>query len=505
MTDLSKLSDVELQALYRGGGAPAAPVVDLSSMSDADLQALHAKTQPQGFMANALDFAKSIPRGLIQGLTSLPNPSMVPIEDELAATAPAREAAKEKLLSQVPAPQGRVGQVGEAVGASLGNPMSYVGPGGLLLKLGGAALSGAGGEGSRQAAEGTILEKPAQIVGALAGGVAAAKTLGPGAPKAAVPTSSELFTQAREGYKAARSGGLEVHPDAVSGWAAKVEQELVGPDHGFTGGPQGVAPKTIGVLGNLQAAPPGAVITASNLDAIRKNLGRIAEETQPAQGGFAKPTPDAAAATIALQRLNAFTEDLGNLPPGAVLAGDAAAYVRATREANANWAAGQRVRDLDTRLTKAENAAERQVAGSLDSQIKIKAGQLLDNPQKTRGLTADELAQLKLINSGDWKSNILRQAGRGGAGVIPVMGQIAAAGPVFAAAGPVGLAAQGGVAAALYGARKGAEAMTKGRAKELVEMLAKRSPEYERRVRDLPQADTTSGKAALIRALLGIQ
>ena len=458
---------------------------------------------PQGFMANTADFVKSIPRGLITGLTSASNPSMVPTEDEQMAVAPIRQAATETLKAPTYAPQGPAGRVGEAIGEGLGNPVSYIGPGGLALKVGGAVLSSAGSEGARQATEGTTFEKPAAIAGAVAGGVLAGKTLGPGAPKAVVPTSKELFQVGGEGYKRARNSGLEVKPDAVSSWATKVEQELSGADYGFTGGSQGVAPKTFRVLGTLQAVPKGAVVTASNLDALRKNLGRIAQETQPAgPGGFAKPTPDAAAASIVLKRLGDFSE---NLPQGSILAGNAADYVRATKQANANWGAGERTRDFDARLTKAENATDRQVAGSLDSQIKIKAGQLLDNPSKVKGLTPQELAQLQLINSGSKFSNLLRQAGRGGAGVIPIMAQLTAAAPLAAATGGASIIPQAVLAAGLYGARKGSEAMTKSRAKELAEMLAKRSPEYERRAANLPPADNTQQQAAILRALLNTQ
>lgn len=460
-------------------------------------------TKPQGLVGHALDFVKSIPRGLITGLTSAPNPSMVPIQDEQAAVADTRQAATDTLKGKTYAPQGPVGRIGEAIGEGVGNPISYIGPGGLPLKVGGAVLSSAGSEGARQSAEGTAFEKPAAFAGAVAGGLAAGKVLGSGAPKAAIPTSKELFQVGGEGYKQARNSGLEVKPDAVSSWATKVEQELSGADHGFTGGRDGVAPKTFNVLGTLQNAPEGAVVTASNIDALRKNLGRIAQETQPAgPGGFAKPTPDAAAASIALKRLGDFSE---NLPQGSVLAGNAEDYVRATKTSNANWAAGTRTRDFDARLTKAENATDRQVAGSLDSQIKIKAGQLLDNPQKLKGLTSEEAAQLQLINSGGPVSNTLRQLGRGGAGVIPIMTQVAAAGPLAAATGGASLAPQAALAAALYGARKGSEAITKSRAKELADMLAKRSPEYERRVSELPPADNSESIAALARALLNVR
>lgn len=455
---------------------------------------------PQGFAANALDFVKSIPRGIVSGLTSAPNPSMVPTGDEEAAVAPTRAQATQTLQAQTPEPQGRYGKLGEAVGQGVGNPVSYLGPGGLGLKIGGAVASSLASEGSRQAAEGTPYEKPAAIAGAIAGGAVAGKTLGPTNPKAAVPTMDELLAAGSQGYKTARNSGLEVKPGAMQLWALRVEKELKGPDHGFTGGNYGTANKTLDLVDAIQRPPKGtAAIAAPGLDTIRKNLQNIAEETQPAQGGFAKPTPDAAAATIALRRFNEYTEAI---PGGDVLAGSAKDYVRALKQANSDWGAGRRLQDFETRLTKAERATDRQVAGSLDSQIKSKAGALLDNKAKVAGLSAEEKAQLELINSGGPVSNTLRQLGRGGAGVVPIMGQLAAAGPLAAATGGASIIPQAALAAGLYGARKGSEAITKSRANTLAEMLAKRSAEYERRVAELPAVDSMPNKAALLRALL---
>jgi hypothetical protein len=478
-----------------------APESDIDAYIASEGVSLDQLKAPQGVMANAMDFAKSIPRGIVSGLTSAPNPSMVPIEDEQAAVAPTRQAATGTLKAPLPEPQGPAGKVGEAVGEGLGNPISYLGPGGLGLKVGGAALSSAASEAAGQATEGTSYENPARLAAALAGGAAAGKTLGPTAPKAAVPTSKELLDAGSAGYKQARNSGLELDPSSGSTWATKVEQELSGPDFGFTGGKNGVAKKTFDVLSEIQAPPGGAVITASNIDTIRARLKLIAEEVQPAAapGGMPKPTPDAKAATIALKRLGEFTE---NIDPNTVLAGNPADYVRATKQANADWGAGQRTRDFDARLNKAENATDRQVAGSLDSQIKTKAGQLLDNPHKTGNLSKEEVAQLQLINSGDAKSNILRQLGRGGAGVIPLMAQAATAVPLAAATGGMSVIPQAALAAALYGARKGSEAITKHRANKLAEMLAKRSPEYERRTANLPAPDSSPQTAALLRALL---
>lgn len=489
MPDFSTMSDADLMALVQ----PKSAATDYSKMSDAELMKA-VNGPPQGFMANAMDFVKSIPRGIVSGLTSMPNPSMVPIADEQAAIAPARAQATETLKASTPEPQGRAGKFGQAIGEGLGNPLTYAGPGGIGLKLGGSVLSSLGGEGGRQAAEGTKFETPVQLAGALIGGGAAVKTFGQKAEKAAIPVYRELKDAATADYNAARNSGLELHPQGVASFASKVGQELGGPNHGFTGGQFGDAPKTFSVLDTLQKPPAGAVITASNVDAIRKNLGRLARETSDG-----KPTPDAAAASVALEHLNKYTE---NIPQNHILAGDPAEYLRATKQGNANYSAAQRVRSFDAKITKAENNSAGGIATSLENQIKSQARTILNNPKNLRGLNQAEKDQLQLINDGGPVSNTMRQLGRGGAGVIPIMGQLAASGPVLAAGGPLALAAQVALAGGLYGARKGSEAITKNRAKTLAEMLAKRSPEYESRVNALGPHDNSPNIAAMARALI---
>jgi hypothetical protein len=476
---------------------------DNATIDQAMRQAAGVGEAPKGFMANAADFFKSIPRGVVSGLTSAPNPSMVPgLEPETEAVAPTRERALQTLQAPLPAPQGPAGQFGQAMGEGLGNPMSYLGPGSMGLKLGGAALSSLGSEGGRQAAQGTPLEAPASVAGALLGGTAAYKALGPTAPKAAIPTGKELLKSGAAGYKANRKSGLEVAPEGMSSWALKVEQELMGPEHGFKGGQFGTAPRTLAALGELSATPVAgagerALFTASDLHGLRKHLGKLAKETKDF-----KPTEDAAAASIALKRLDEFAEgDIKNF----TLAGDAEDYVRTAQRANADYAAGKRTKEVESRITKAHRKTDEQPAGSIDRQLKAKLGQLQDNEVKTRGYNEAELGQLDVARRGTTGSNILQQFGRGGAGVIPLMGQMAAVPVVGAAAGPLGLIAQALIAGGLYGARKGSEAITKGRAKKLTEMLAKRSPLYEERVKNLPPPDTSPGTAAIIRALLNAQ
>jgi hypothetical protein len=336
-------------------------------------------TAPSGnktWTDSAVDFAKSIPGGIASGLSGFNTAArFITGANEDTSYDPIGDAAGRAFkgaTENLPKPRGVAGKFGAALGEGIGNPLAYAGPGGAMLKVGGAVLSSTGSEAAGQATEGTAYEAPARIVGALAGGVAAAKGLWPKAPKAAAPNYQELKTEANRLYTEARNSGVEFNPQGVSQFATRTEQELAGANYGFTGGADGVAPQTFAVLQRLQNPPPGASISASNVDALRKNLGMLARQT--AEG---KPTPDAAAASIALSKLNSYLEAP---PAGHVVAGDAGLYVRATKQANANYAAGQRVRDWQTRLDNAELDASGQIAGSLENRQKIAARQILKSP-----------------------------------------------------------------------------------------------------------------------------
>lgn len=454
--------------------------------------------------SGVMDFFKSIPRGVIGGLSSAGSALGQATAHEMsqpgmAAEIPGQEqttqALEKNVTGSLPQPQGRAGKFGAAIGESLGNPASYIGPGGLPLKVGGAILSAAGSEGAGQATEGTAYEWPARIAGALAGGVAAAKGLGPTTPKAATPAAAELKASAvsggeHGGYNAALNSGLELDPKGVAGWSQQVRQGLF--NDGLTGGTHGTAPKTWAALDSLDK-PTSGVVTPQGIDALRKTLGRVSREVQQTQGGAIVATEDAAAASQALKKLGSYVE---NIPQSHILAGDAALYANATKEANKNYASYARVRDFEARLEKANLAAQGQIAGSVENQTKAKARQVLNNG--ARGYDDAERAQAKLINSGGPVSNILRNLGRAGAGVVPAL----AHGAIAAGTGGASLGLQIPIAAALYGARKTSEAITKSRANKLVEMLAQRSPEYQSRVANLPQVSNAPNKAAIIRALL---
>lgn len=447
---------------------------------------------PGGVAASAMDFLKSIPGGMINPMAQMARGEQIESEQRASAFGAPNAGPEIPTGNQaaatlgLPTPQGMAGRFGQSVGNFLGNPASYLGPGSAGLKIGGAVLGGLGS----QAGEETGIPG-AQLAGAMAGGVAAGKMLGPTAPRAEIPTAAELKGAAKQGYNAVNASDLKVAPSGVWEVAENAKQELL--RDGFD--PES---KVFKLLGDAQRVPdnPEQFISAQTLGVFNKRLQRIAQETQPANGGAVKPTEDAAAASVALGHFKSFGE---NIPARDVMAGDSAAYSSAFGEANANYAASQRVGNFDTRLTKAENATDRQVYGNIDNQIRQKAGAMLDNPKALRGLSQDEINQLQLINSGTGPTNLLRQLGRGGAAhVIPIMGQLDAAAKTGGASLPVW--------AAMIAARLGSNAITKSRANTFADMLAQRSPLYQQRQNALPPMNNMPLLGSLGRAsILGLQ
>lgn len=447
---------------------------------------------PQQSQRSAVgDFFASIPRGVISGLANTASLSgdAAQIEMGQPLTGPSGPEAT-KILEQnvtgpLPQPQGMAGRFGASMGEALGTPTSFIGPGGLSLKAGGAALSGLGG----QAGEETGLPG-GRLLGSLAGGVAANKAFGPTQEVAAIPTRPELKAEAKVDYQRAIDSGFKIDPSALKNFAIGAEQDLINAGHD--------SDKITRFVQNLQKIPESGdattSVTAQNLDSIRKYLGRVSRETQP--GAPYKPTSDAAAAQAVMGRFKDFIE---NPPPGSVVAGDPEAYTSAIKSGNANYAAGERVGALDFRANKAQNAAERNVAGSLANQIRSRVGGMVDNPALTRGYTPEEFAQLQKINSGDLGSNIVRQFGRGGAlHVIPIGMQLAAAAKTGGMSVPLW--------AGMVGARLADNAILKSRAQNLSNMLAQRSPLYQNRANALSTTSMLPNQMQLLRSsILGIQ
>lgn len=125
------------------------------------------------------DFFKSVPRGFLKGAVgaaSALGQAEAPLDmpPDQAAAVPGQEQStqlvEQNLTGNLHRPETKAGKYGETIGEFLGNPGSYVGPGGMAAKAVTAATGGAGSEFLGQAAEGTKYEPLARFIGAIVGG-----------------------------------------------------------------------------------------------------------------------------------------------------------------------------------------------------------------------------------------------------------------------------------------------------------------------------------------------
>jgi len=208
MTDLSKLSDGDLQALYAKASAPAAPATDLSKMSDDELQAAYEAAQPKAPVSTAEDVAKSAGIGLAKGviaglgtpgdLSNLlakgskvagdyiagklgfePSPDLPQHSALDYLTSSGIQKAVEGQTGDFYKPQTTAGKFAGTAAEFAGNPLSYVGPGSLIAKGATAVGAGLGSE-----AAGAVADKfdspktqaALRLIGAIAGGHGIAST-----------------------------------------------------------------------------------------------------------------------------------------------------------------------------------------------------------------------------------------------------------------------------------------------------------------------------------------
>lgn len=127
--------------------------------------------------SGVMDFLSSLPRGLLSGLSTAASAGGQAANIEMGQDPkdiPDAEATTGILENNVtgvlPKPEGLPGRVGASIGEVLGNPGSYVGPGGLMTKLATGAGAGAGSELAGEATKGGPFELAARLIGGIAGG-----------------------------------------------------------------------------------------------------------------------------------------------------------------------------------------------------------------------------------------------------------------------------------------------------------------------------------------------
>ena len=173
----------------------------------------------------------------------------------------------------------------------------------------------------------------------------------------------------------------------AQGLAADLNKTLL--DSGFRP-TVGSAPGTMAEVARMQPGPNVSDVTVGDLRAARRALGVYAKQVGP---DF-RPTPDAAAANIAIPKIDDF---LGTVSPDLATA-------------NANYSAGLAAKALDYRQMRAEHRAEKTGTGTnIENTLRQEVDKL-----SNRGLTPEEIALKDQIVRGDFTRNALRVLGRGG-------------------------------------------------------------------------------------------
>ena len=313
-------------------------------------------------------------KGVLEGAASLP---VSIYRDILGIATGQKQPTGPPQFGQAPQPGAE--SYARSVGQALGNPQSYLGPGGALPKVLGAIGGGAGAQ-----AGGDIGGTPGAIVGGLLGGAVGGGLVKPKAPVSNVPTTSEIGATAKASYRGLAKAKHPVEPLVANVFVADTRKALI--DEDFF---PAETPKTFKYLERL--ADPTDPPTSSTVMSVRRQLGRAIRQ--------AHTDPDeAAAAELARRHLDQFFEK--NTPFGPQLA-----------EANANYRAAKGAEAIEKQQLKGElSAAQTGTPASEDTAMRTAMKQLLLSPKFSGSPRVRE--ELEKAIRGGWTANTARWFGR---------------------------------------------------------------------------------------------
>lgn len=449
MTDLSRLSDDELKALY----SKPAPVNDISKMSDAELRAAYAKA-PKGI---ASDIGSEISKSFTGNLDAVKN-----IYEGRAEKSP--------MQGIVDTGKGLL-----AIPGMVASPVT-----GTIRALGGAAMKGAtdtatsalqGAFGGKRVEMPLDVAKDQAETASMATMPRAASPMGirPG-PAPPTPSGAALRADAVDTFSNPAIKNIQIPTQDAAALSAKIENDLL--QRGFRPTP-GSAPGTLAEIKNMVPGNGVSAVAVDDMRAARRALNMRAKE----RDAIGHATPDATAATSAIRHIDTFLD--GVAPE--------------LRQANANYSAGKLDQTLDYRNIKAQHRSAKTGSGSnIENTMRQEVDKIPDT-----GLRPEEIAARNRIVEGTATRNALRKIGKLGFGDgVSLMYHGALALPTRGLSLPVGLA---GTAA-----RKIGEALTRSEIRALSDQIRARSPTAQALMAAPRNPSTVSAKTRLIAsALLG--
>lgn len=370
-------------------------------------------------------------------------------------------------------PQTTAGKYAESVGEFAGNPVSYIGPGGLGIKAGMAIAGGLGSEAGREGAEALGLpEAPASIAGTLLAS-ALARRVGAGKNVTAnpnIPDTGELFGASDRQYDIIRKIPVEIKQSSGINLIQDTFKDL---DAKGLKGP--IAKTTRNLLDDFADDIGKSPITDFNtIDAYRKAFGHIATAKGP-QAGTLGPQ-DARAARETIRRIDDWMVNLG-----ARDVHSGAHYLPAlndlAKDARANWGAAARALQLDELVERAGiRAAVTGAGANKENQLRQHFARILNNKKQFGKYTQEEQDLIKEVATGNWARNTMRLLGKAApTGIVSAMGDIVAGGGNMAKAAAIG--------AAGHFFKRAAENATNRAVERAQEAVRSRSPLYQQNLK----------------------
>lgn len=404
-----------------------------------------------GRAAEKLGFDPELGRSIAGGLNPLG-----PLANKIMPTSEEIQKDVEDYTGKFREPQNTLEKYTDVTGQFLGNPASWVGPGGVIQK-GISAVGGAlGSEGLGQLTNGTPIEPYARMLGGIFGGTALA---GRG-PQAKSITSELLHDSAVDNYTKARSFGVQIDPRDVANLQNNIHFKLAGDGYHTPVD----TPKVADALDRLTERG-GATATFDDIERTRSRLGQIAVNN----------VGESDAAYKARKMIDDYMENIDKNPN--VLAGDAKKAAQAMRDARSDYAASKRVEQVENAIKTGEwNAATAGKGTNIDNttrQAMKSVAKKIELTGKLPGYTDEETAQIRKAMMGTTTGNIARTIGMfAPTGIYSTGADLA----MILGASLYGLGAAGFAIPAIgYAAKKLSDASTVRQAQKAADLVAERS------------------------------
>jgi hypothetical protein len=285
---------------------------------------------------------------------------------------------------------------GSVIGQAVGNPTSYLGPGGLPLKVASAVTGATGAEWARKQAEGTELETPmAMLGGAVGGGAAALPSAGRAAwrsstARAAMAGEQGIHDASRAAYKEIEASPIYLDHQQLDDFGRAIHREVAGYPNSFNAR---TAPTTFGTMADFFAEQQGQRTSLRDILDLHEQLGNVSAQTN---------YKDFTAAQVARA---AIRDEIETALP---------AESRTMRDALANWSAYKKIEEVQAAQEAAGlRAASTGTAQNFQNVMRQEIRKIFSNPKRRRGYSDEELAQMERIITGPAMENWLRMAGKG--------------------------------------------------------------------------------------------